>query len=260
MTVFQIAHRLLSQYEAGGAYVNLSLNSHLTDGLSREMKSSLTALLYKSVEKKLTYDYYISALSKRSIDKINPNTRDILRIGLCALLDMRAIPDHAAVNEAVKLATNKGERAFVNGILRAAAREKENLPLPDKEKNTPRYYSVYSSIPLATDKYFISLLGEASALELFEYINSSDRKVTLTVNTRKISVPDFIKKLQDQGYSVTRAKFSPVSVVVSGSFNRKVADGFESGEFFVQDEASALCATSVSAKAGELVIDVCSAP
>ncbi len=260
MTVFQIAHRLLTQYEAGGAYVNLSLNSHLTDGLSKEKKASLTALLYKSVEKKLTYDYYISALSKRSIDKINPNTRDILRIGLCALLDMRSIPDHAAVNEAVNLAANKSERSFVNGILRAAAREKENLPLPDKEKNAPRYYSVYYSIPLATVKYFISLLGEESAIELFEYVNSSQRKVTLTVNTRKISVSDFIDKLERSGYKATRAKYSPVSVTVFDSFNPKDAHGFDFGEFFVQDEASALCATALGAKIGELIVDVCSAP
>ena len=70
MTIFELAYRLLGQYEASGKYVNLSLNSHMTDGLSKENKAILTALLYKTVEKKLTYDYYIAALSKRSIDMI----------------------------------------------------------------------------------------------------------------------------------------------------------------------------------------------
>ena len=134
MTIFELAYRLLGQYEASGKYVNLSLNSHLLDGVSKENKSILTALLYKTVEKKLTYDYYMSAISKRSIDNITPEARDAIRLGLCAMLDMKSFPDHAAVNEAVKLVRSKSEKGFVNGVLRAAAREKGALPMPDKSK------------------------------------------------------------------------------------------------------------------------------
>ena len=139
MNYFEIAYRLFAQYEAGGKYLNLSLNSHITDSLSKKDKALLTALLYKTVEKKLTYDYYISAVAKRSVDKITPEALDALRLGTCALIDMNSIPDHAAVNEAVRLIRRPSERSFVNGVLRALAREKDNLPLPDKNKNAPRY-------------------------------------------------------------------------------------------------------------------------
>lgn len=260
MTYFEIAYRLLGEYEASGKYVNLSLNSHLTDGLSKENKALLTALLYKTVEKKLTYDYYITALSKRSMDKITPEARDALRLGICALLDMKSIPTHAAVNEAVKLVRRTSERSFVNGVLRSVDRERDRLPLPDKTKNPRKYYSVYYSLPLATVKYMISLLGEESAVAFFEEINSEERKITLTVNTARISVDDFLKKLTDLGYNAKKTDYSDISVSIFGSVDPRVIDGFSEGEFFVQDEASALAASVLGADEGELIIDTCSAP
>ena len=260
MTVFELAYRLLGQYEASGKYVNLSLNSHMTDGLSKENKALLTALLYKTVEKKLTYDYYITSLAKRSMDNISPDVRDAIRLGLCALLDMNAFPDHAAVNEAVKLVGHKGERAFVNGILRRAARERDSLPIPDKNKNAARYYSVYYSIPLSTVKYFITLLGEESAVSFFESVNADERKTTVTVNTAKIGVEEYLSKLSKIGYEASFAKYSPVSIYISGSVDPRVLPGFSEGEFFVQDEASALAPLILGARPSELIIDVCAAP
>ena len=260
MTLFEIAHRLLSEYEESGKYVNLSLNSHITDTLSKEERGRLTALLYGAVEKKITYDYYICALSGRSMDKISPSVRDALRLGFCALVDMRGIAEYAAVNECVKLVKNAGERSFVNAILRRAAREKKNLPLPDKNKNPIRYYSVYYSLPQPTVKYMINLLSEESALGFFEAVNARHEKTALTVNTLKISVDGFIEKLKKQGYDATRVKNSPISVEVSGAFNPKEIPGFFDGEFFVQDSASAMAAMTLDLKAGERAVDVCSAP
>ena len=88
----KLALSLLTEYEEQGKYVNLSLNSHKVDKLTGEERGQLTALLYTTVEHKLTYDYYICALSGRSIDKIDPTTKNILRLGLCQLLDMTGVP------------------------------------------------------------------------------------------------------------------------------------------------------------------------
>ena len=74
----RLALTLLTEYEELGKYVNLSLTSRRLDSLSREEKSFLTALLYTSVERKLTYDYYIGALSGRGLDQIDSTTKNIL--------------------------------------------------------------------------------------------------------------------------------------------------------------------------------------
>ena len=82
MTVRELTLLLLNEYEINGKYVNLSLSSHMTDKLSYEDRRFLTVLLYTTVERKITYDYYVSAISNRSIDKIDPTTLNILRIGM----------------------------------------------------------------------------------------------------------------------------------------------------------------------------------
>ncbi len=258
MSVREIALRLLLEYEASGKYVNLSLSSHIADGLSREDRAFLTSLLYTTVEHKLTYDYYIAAFTKKSVDKLSDHTRGALRLGICQLVDMERIPSHSAVNETVKLAKNPGERSFINAVLRAIANSGE-LPLPPREKNAARHLSVKYSIPLATVKHFIRLLGEQSAEELFAAFNKTT-PLTLTVNTAKIGVDDFIKKLEQNGYAPTRAEFSDISVKLSKSENPRDISGFSEGEFFVQDEASSLAPQILASDKGEHFIDVCSAP
>ena len=259
MNLREIALKLLMDYEECGKYVNLSLSSHVADGLSAEDRARLTVLLYTTVERKLTYDYYIAALSGRGLDKISDHTKCVLRLGLCQIVHMENIPDFAAVNETVKLAKNAGERSFVNGILRRAAREKDSLPLPQKEKNAARYYSVFYSLPLHTVKHFMHELGEADAVKLFETFNSVP-PISLTVNTLKISVEDFVSELKKQGYTATRVAFSPITVKLAEPVRPGNIRGFEEGWFYVQDEASAIAALALSPRSGDVVVDVCSAP
>lgn len=259
MTLREIALRLLIEYESGERYVNLSLSSHIADSLSSEARGQLTALLYTTVERKLTYDYLIGAFAERSIDKIDTYTVAILRLGLCQILDMTSIPDFAAVNETVKLARNKGERSFVNGVLRRAVREKGALPYPKRERNLPRYLSVVYSVPLATVRYFISLMGESECEALLRSFNQTP-PTTLSVSIDKISVSDFIKLLESAGYTATRAEFSPTSVKIHQPVDPRRLPGFDEGYFIVQDEASALAASLAADSHGSLVVDVCSAP
>ena len=152
---------LIRSYEEEGRYVNLLLSSPRLASLSREERAIVTSLLYTTVEKKLTYDYFISSFTKRQISDIDPYVRDVLRLGFCQIADMDNVPDFAAVNETVKLARHGGERSFINAVLRRAVREKDSLPYPDRKKNALRYLSVYYSVPYATVKLFASVFGEA---------------------------------------------------------------------------------------------------
>lgn len=259
MNIRQIALRILDEYEAGDKYINLALSSHLTDNLSREEKAALTALLYSSVERKLTYDYYICAISKRSESDIDPHTKNILRLGLCQILDMHSIPDFAAVNETVKLARSKGEKSFVNGVLRHAAKNKDSLPMPDEQKNYRRYLSVKYSFPLAIVKHLDALYGREATESILNFYNT-EKYTDITVNTLKITVNDYIKELSAVGITAEQNELSENSVRIPASVNPERLPGFDKGYFFVQDRASAICSEVICAKENELIIDVCSAP
>ena len=254
-----IALGLLNEYESLGKYVNLSLTSHKTDSLSAEERAALTALLYTAVEHKLTYDYYIGALSGRSLDKIDPVTKNILRLGLCQLLDMDSIPTFAAVNEMVKLARGRGERGFVNGILREADRRRDALPLPPREKNAARYLSVKYSFPQWIVKKYISLFGEEGCESLLLHY-SAIAPTDLTVNLTKISREAFLEKLKGDGYSAALSPYSPISVRIFGSVDPRRIPGFSEGEFFVQDASSAAATAVLMPKAGDILVDACACP
>lgn len=259
MNLRQIALRILNEYEAGEKFINLALSSHLTDKLSSEEKAALTALLYTTVERKLTYDYYICAISKRSDSDIDPHTKNILRLGICQILDMTSIPDYAAVNETVKLCVGKGEASFVNGVLRAVVRQKDNLPVPDENKNYKRYLSVKHSFPLGLVKHFDSLFGREKTEELLEFFNN-EKYTDITVNTLKISVENYINLLSEKGYDAEKNNYVTNSIRIYASVNPEKMPGFNEGYFFVQDRASAISVAVLSPKENDVIVDVCSAP
>lgn len=261
MNVREATLKLLLEYEESGKYVNLSLNSHVTDALTREEKSFLTVLLYTTVERKLTFDYYISALSSRSIDSIKPRTRNILRLGLCQITMIDSVPDYAAVNETVKLTKNPGERSFVNGVLREAVRRKEDgtLPMPEAEKNYLRYLSVKESFPLPLVRHFSSLFGIEETEKILSAFNT-ERHTDLTVNTNKISRESFIRLLLAMGISAEPSPISSISVRISGSVAPASLPGYNEGYFLVQDAASAIAVEALGPIEGMTCIDSCSAP
>ena len=258
MTTLQIALKLLNEYEENAKYVNLSLQSHIADGLDASERAKLTALLYTTVERKLTYDYYISYLSSRRIDEIDTNTKNILRLGLCMLLDMDTVPDFAAVNSAVSLSERKSATGFINGVLRRAAREREALPLPSQEKKLSRYLSVAYSVPQPTVKLFLELFGEKTEA-LLSSMNES-RGLSIAVNTKKISRESYLKLLKEKNISARASVYSTVSIVLDKSYNPEKLPGFEDGYFFVQDEACTAAVEALGITAGATVIDTCAAP
>ena len=259
MNIREIALSLLEGYEAGGKYVNLALSSHITDKLTPAEISSVTALLYTTVEQKLRYDYYIGALSGRSNSEINPTTKNILRLGLCQILDMHSVPDFAAVNETVKLCGSRGERSFVNGVLRAAVRTKDNMPTPPMEKNYNRYLSVKHSFPLWIVKMLSEVVGEGEIDSLLEFYNTY-KYTDITVNKAKTALDEVKAELSSLGLDVSTHIDTSMTLRVMSSFNPEKIDGFREGKFFIQDTASAIAARALDATSGDVIVDVCSAP
>ncbi len=259
MNIREIALSLLEGYEAGGKYVNLALSQHITDRLDPAEISSLTALLYTTVEQKLRYDYYIGALSGRSNSDINPTTRNILRLGLCQILDMHSVPDFAAVNETVKLCGSRGERSFVNGVLRAAVRTKDNMPTPPREKNYNRYLSVKHSFPLWIVKMLSEVVGEGEIDSLLEFYNTY-KYTDVTVNKIKATTETVRDELLSFGLDSMTHIDTSMTLRISRSFNPERIDGFGEGKFFIQDTASAIAVRALDVTRGDVIVDVCSAP
>ena len=152
-----LALSLLLRSESDNLYSNLILDTAIRrHTLSDADRGLLTALVYGVLEKKLTLDYIIDTLSDRSADKLDPDVRILLRMGLYQLRFMDRIPAHAALNETVALAPKRA-RGFVNALLRRYTRESENIVWPDRGQEPVRHLSVIYSFPLPLCQKFIDI-------------------------------------------------------------------------------------------------------
>lgn len=263
MNARETAFLSLQKYENSGTYPNIELSYAIErNGLTGPEKALYTALFYGVIERKLTLDYYIAVLSDRADSEIDQNVRIILRIGLYQLLYMTRIPESAAVNESVKLATRfyakKNSGDFINAILRNFLRKRETISLPDKEKNPEYYLSVRYSAPEWLCRLWRSTYGPEKAERLLETLNRQ-LPMTLRVNTLKTDRAALLLTLKKEGISAAPAVLSSDCIRLSGNLPTDKLLPFQE-LCYVQDEASALCTAVVGAAIGDTVLDVCACP
>ena len=116
INIRKLALDTLSGCETAAQYANLALDAKIRKfRLTGDDRAFFTVLVYGTIEHKITLDYYIRSLSSIPLEKIDVQTRNLLRLGLYQLLCLRT-PAHAAVNETVALAPMRS-RGFVNAIL-----------------------------------------------------------------------------------------------------------------------------------------------
>ena len=115
---------MLIAVEQRDAYANLLLPSVLAQrGLDGRDAALTTELTYGTLRGRGTYDAILGVCSDRSLDRIDPPLREVLRLGTHQLLATR-VRSHAAVATSVDLARDlAGQRSagFVNAVLRRVA-------------------------------------------------------------------------------------------------------------------------------------------
>jgi len=243
------AHRSLLKMKSG-KYTNLEINATLRRSeMSAADKGLYTALVYGVCERIITLDKTIAKYSKVPLSRIDAEALAALRLGVYQLAFMDKIPDHAAVDEAVTLA---GKRAggFVNALLRSFIRDNKRLPIPEKDDKD--YLSVAYSVPEELCERFVKWYGKETAEAVFAAFLENE-KITLHVNTLKISPEEVCERLSCTSSAIAK------DCVCTESFEG-VSEGIEEGIWFVQDEASALCAEVLGAKPGDTVVDTCACP
>ena len=253
--VRETALTILNKCDLAGQFSNLALDTAIKrNDFSPADRGLLTALVYGTLERKLTLDHWIASLSARPLDEIDEPTKNLLRMGLYQLAYLDRVPDHAAVNETVSLAT-KRTKGFVNAVLRAFLREGKQIPLPTEPiERLSVQYSFASDI--------CRLFVEAYGLERAECLLAAFGKqppLTLRVNTLRTSREELLKKLNRAGFDARPTAESRTGVLLD-SVPIASLPGFAEGEFFVQDEASQICVEALEAQKGMTVIDTCACP
>ncbi len=253
MTGREGALKALYEIDKNDAYCDKALKKLLAEAdLSPQDKALATELVYGVTDKKLRLDYIISKYSKQKLKKLSVWILNILRMGVYQLLFLDKIPQSAAVNESVKLARRYGHNAsagFVNGVLRSVAREGD-------VKYTDDY--VYYSIPQWLDELITNQYGKETAAEIYKAF-SKPSPTTIRVNTLKTTKSELILKLENAGAEVNETEFNNILEIKSFGDISKL-DAYKEGLFTPQDISAYCSAQTLSAKPGEVIIDVCAAP
>lgn len=258
----EIALKILNDVLENEAYSNISINRNIEKIKLDLDKSLVREIVYGVLENKIYIDYVIRSFSKVRLKKISPIVMNILRIGIYQILFMDRVPDSAAVNESVKLSkkhTHKGSQGFINGMLRNVVRNKENIKLPDENKDQVKYLSVKYSHPEWMIERWISEFGFDFTKDLVK-ANNKKASLNIRVNRLKIDRNTLIERLRNQGLKCEKTKYAKDGIIVINPVNITNTEEFKSGLFQIQDESSMLVAQIMNPKKGSLVIDVCSAP
>ena len=268
----QLAFETLLKLQKHQSYSNLSIAGVLgSSDLSGADKSFFTTLVYGVLERKLTLDYNLSLYLKQPLKKLNPNAYAALLLGAYQVLFLEKVPDHAAINESVKL-TRKNGASFASGLCNAvlrkvasnglclpeapAAAPEDGRPLTDKEY---AYYSVLYSVPVP----LIRLWVEAYGFEKTEGILKDalgPRPLTVRVNTTRTTAEELIARLETEGVTAVPHEAVGDALILESAGDLAALPSFRDGLFHVQDAASQLCCANVAAEPGMTVYDLCAAP
>ena len=255
----KIAYDVLVRCSSAEQYSNIALDTAIKrSDLTPPDRGLLTTLVYGVIERQITLDAIIDRLADREGGEISPDVRTLLRLGLYQLAYLDRVPDHAAVNETVNMAS-KRVRGFVNAILRAFIRSGKEIPVPDKNEDPIRYLSVKYSFCEELCERFVAAFGLSRTEELFAAFGEHP-DLNLRTNTLRITREELIAKIEEQGIHALPTKESAVGIRVCDKSPVTELYGFSDGLFFVQDEASQLCVKALDAKTEMRVLDACACP
>ena len=234
------------------AYSNIALNKHLKGSqLSAADKGLVTEIVYGTVARKLTLEWYLSHFIQDR-DKLDNWLYVLLLMSAYQVRFLDKVPDHAVVNEAVELAKfrKKGSEKMVNAVLRRILREGWPDIATIKRKN--KRDSIAYSLPVWLVSKLKEEYGEERAQAIFDSL--------LVRNKASIRVTDLSRK--EEIKAILEASDSPLvaSGLVKEQGHFAGHDLFLEGAITIQDESSQLVAPTLDLQGHEQVLDACAAP
>jgi 16S rRNA (cytosine967-C5)-methyltransferase len=259
--VREVALDILLQIEKSQAYSNLLLNQTIKrEKLNEKDVGLLTEIVYGTLQRKNTLDYYLNSFVKGGLKKLDQWVLVLLRLSLYQMIYLDRVPERAIVHEAVEIAKKKGHKgisAMVNGTLRSIIRE--GVPNFDKLQDSYEKLALEFSHPTWLIERWVEQFGLERTKAICE-INLVPPSVTARVN--QVMMKDkneLIKLLASEGIKVEEGDLSPDALkIVQGTLpNTKL---FKDGHLSIQDESSMLVARALNPQPGMKVLDSCAAP
>ncbi len=248
----------------GEAFVNQEVNQVLSHSRVGDSDRDLyTRLVYGSLQ----FHWTLQELLKQVLKRYKRTKKWLL-----ALLELSAyqhyyldaIPDHAIVDEAVRIAKKRGNQTmgrFTNGTLRNLFRTYPTIEDFISQQASDQSYvlSLETSLPLDWVKYFDQRFGFEITKQIAQAM-VEPAQVNVRISRDYWQDQDKISQsLADQGFPNQSSQIAPHQLKVKTG-NPAQSELFEKGVITIQDEAASLAVDILNPKAGDRVLDACAAP
>ena len=250
-----LAYEVLFTIIQEDGYSNITLNKYFNQYKVEEQdKRFISEVVYGTIKNKLYLEHILKSYSK---GRVKPKVKIILLMSIYQLLYMDKTPNFAIIDEAVKLSKKIAGNItgkFINGILRNIERNAKNLEL--KYKNETEQFCVENSCPKELFDILNKQYGKEKAQSIVVSFNQKSKN-SIRYNPLKTTKSDLIEKL---GSVVSESEICEDSLIL----NKLNIDNslFSNGYYIIQDEASALVASSIGLPVDKeyKILDTCAAP
>lgn len=252
------AMRILKDLESRTAFAEPLLDGALSRAEADPRDKALcTSLVYGVLRMRSGLDLHVAAASGRPVSKIDPKTLALLRIGAYQLLYMDRVPNHAAVDSAVKAARESGiahASGFVNAVLRRIA---EGVALPVPESEAERIAFLHPVETWLAERW-IAEFGPVGA-NLMAAATCAEPPLFLRLDPRTKTRGEWLDEIS-RDLEAGPGEFATDSIWVRGGGDPRSIPAVAKGLAFVQGQTSQLIAPMVEPKPGQRILDACAAP
>lgn len=253
MNIRKLALQAIEKILYKGGYANIVINEYLNKyEFTDEERRLFTKIVLGTVEKKITLAYYLEPFLKK---KQKPLINSLLLMSVYQLVYLN-IPEHAVVNESVKLAnsTDRMVGSFVNAVLRNFLRnELRSLDgLDEVQKLSVKY-----SYPTWLIAYLLKDYDYETVTKIVEF-NDDVKHTAIRINTLKATYDEVVSVLEEEHIAYYQSDLVNDGLIVSESLvNHEL---FKSGKITIQDIASQMVTEVCNPENDSIIIDLCSAP
>lgn len=250
----------IAAVEQDGAWSNLAVPEAVADLPEARDRAFASHLAYDTLRWRSTLDHALGQVLSRPLGQVEPDLQRVLRLGALQLL-RTGVPVSAAVDTAVALAREAvpsrradGAAGFVNGVLRALARRREDLAWPDPVRAPVAELALSTAHPEWVVRDLLARYGPERTRAI---LLADDEAPGLTL--RAVGDRDeLLAELRAAGIEAAPGA-TPAAVRVPGADPRRLP-AVREGRAVPQDEASMQVALATGVGPGDRVLDLCAGP
>lgn len=258
MATYQIREIILDvllKIEKAKSYSHLLIDETIKrEYLQAKDARLLTEIVYGTVQRQITLDYYIDHFVKKP-KQLKDWVRILLRLSIYQMVYLDRVPNYAIINEAVDIAKRRGHKgisSLVNGVLRTVQRQ------GIEDSQTIEDLSIRTSHPEWLVERWLNMYGKEKTEHMCT-VNLQTKPLAVRIQPLKISRKEALNELEKDDIIGEQSLFSKQGIVIKQG-NIIHSHLFREGYLTIQDQTSMLAAEMLKVKRGMKVLDTCSAP